>query len=1226
MKKIFALLALVLGVVSCQTEPEGLDVNVGGEQEVMLTVSLPETTRANSANGFNLDSLATTDYSLRYILEVYLGENCQRHVLVSDNTSVAFPVRLAPDRDYKLVVWADIVVGDSQADRYYNTDPENGGLKAVSIVDSTWNAMDETRDAFTATQAVSAQDIASGAIQMHLKRPFAKLRVVATDYDDVADLGLKPAKATVVYSQDMPRIYNALTGAASDAALKSHTTITYPADTDDAVYSYENGEYTLFADYFFVPASGTAKFQFNVYAEGNNLIKATNFNTDIYVAANKLTTIKGDVLTTGANIKVDVEENGKFDEEKTITVVENAQHLQQVIDAIEDGNSETIVLGGDINLGDLFGVGILSTRATEPAYGLIIPKDKTVVLDLKGYTISQTKTQTTAYSMIDNRGTLIIKDSSEAKTGKLNYTDDGQGGEYVSNTLHNSGVLTIEGGIVENSSSATVAANGYPHPIDNSGTLTINGGTFINNADYSSMRIWCTTDDDTIVTIKGGTFNGSIDFQTPDAAANKGTLTITGGTFNADTYTKCAVRLLGFGADVDEMNGYISGGQFNGAITLSNRSGSELNSKVFNITGGTFTVDPSEFVDDDYNVKIENGKFTIELKNDAVEVNNTPYKSLKKAFEAVQNGQTVKFINDVVQADGVIITDKNITIDLNGKTFTVTNGANTNNRNFKVDGSSVVTIKNGTMVAAGEYSSGAYGTLRTEGTANVTLNGVKLYNYRGNGLNVKALKGTTVTINDSEIYSQYGGGVEAAGGTIELTKVKIEQKGMYTAPYNSMAISVNGEGTATVNSGTYSTECITAEEANNQGTSHGPWCAGVLNSGGTLIIKGGTFSNDNFGDNALATAARGLLLADTGANIQIEGGTFNAVKKIIDIQNNLGDASKNPTATISGGDFSSNPLTWDGLISVAKGYVVEQTTDSRYSVVKDVKVAKVGTTEYRDIDEAIANWTNNTTLTLMSDVTLNDVITLKSTEHHILDLGTYTMTAAEGKNAFEIKACGTGDAERTAITINADATNPGSINAGNKCIVYYKYADGGISGNDRPIINIKGGILNAPPSSWATPGIYFIGGDLARQAATLQIEGGEFYCSINGSGKSKLIIKGGLFHHSVGSQGDSTALRLISGGTFKSLGFMTADDNNTKFWIGTEMAKSDVGLYINDDNYLVVGGPVITEFGDKFTAKATNATKWSSYLKYSSAAANGLYYTNAEMAIKKHGEANVVLK
>ena len=67
-------------------------------------------------------------------------------------------------------------------------------------------------------------------------------------------------------------------------------------------------------------------------------------------------------------------------------------------------------------------------------------------------------------------------------------------------------------------------------------------------------------------------------------------------------------------------------------------------------------------------------------------------------------------------------------------------------------------------------------------------------------------------------------------------------------------------------------------------------------------------------------------------------------------------------------------------------------------------VAKVGNTEYATIDEAIANWGNNTTLTLLKNVTLSDVVTLNSTEHHILNLGTYTMTAASGKNAIEIVA------------------------------------------------------------------------------------------------------------------------------------------------------------------------------------------------------------------------------
>ena len=225
-------------------------------------------------------------------------------------------------------------------------------------------------------------------------------------------------------------------------------------------------------------------------------------------------------------------------------------------------------------------------------------------------------------------------------------------------------------------------------------------------------------------------------------------------------------------------------------------------------------------------------------------------------------------------------------------------------------------------------TSGSYGTIRTEGTATVTLENMKLYNYRGNGLNVKALEGTTVTINNTEIYSQYGGGVEAAGGTVELNNVKIEQKGLWTAPYNSMAVSVNGGGKAIINSGTYTTECLTAEEANGQGSSHGPWTIGVLNSGGTLVVNGGTFSNDNFGDDSLAANARGLVLADTGAVIEIKGGTFNALNAIVDVTNNLGDVNNNPSVTLAGGIFSADPkvsgLYASELIKVAEGYVATE--------------------------------------------------------------------------------------------------------------------------------------------------------------------------------------------------------------------------------------------------------------------------------------------------------------
>ena len=98
MKKFFALLALVLGVVSCQTE--GFDVNVGGEQDVNITVSLPEGTRADSALGA-FQNIDMGQYDIRYIFQVFNAEGTvykTKQVICSDDTTVSFPVRLIPNR------------------------------------------------------------------------------------------------------------------------------------------------------------------------------------------------------------------------------------------------------------------------------------------------------------------------------------------------------------------------------------------------------------------------------------------------------------------------------------------------------------------------------------------------------------------------------------------------------------------------------------------------------------------------------------------------------------------------------------------------------------------------------------------------------------------------------------------------------------------------------------------------------------------------------------------------------------------------------------------------------------------------------------------------------------------------------------------------------------------------------------------------------------------------
>ena len=286
-----------------------------------------------------------------------------------------------------------------------------------------------------------------------------------------------------------------------------------------------------------------------------------------------------------------------------------------------------------------------------------------------------------------------------------------------------------------------------------------------------------------------------------------------------------------------------------------------------------------------------------------------------------------------------------------------------------------------------------------------------------------------------------------------------------------------------------------------------------------------------------------------------------------------------------------------------------------FVVYPERPVAKVGNTEYTNIDEAIANWSNNTTLTLLANVTLNNTITLKSTEYHILDLGVYTMTAAKGKDAISITAEGRSSASY-ALDIKADATNPGGITATSKAIVKTT----GKSGvKDRPIIRFYNGVFNANsiinhtdsngtncPQFQFHNGIY--NGSLSANRALIQIYGGTF---------------NGKFYISV----DSSAYALIAGGKFKYLDNLYGSAlNSDKFTIGSAKGVFDRGVYVDDEGYIVVSGPVITEFGDKFKAKATNASKAGSYLPYSSANEYGLYYTNAEAAIAKHGESNVILK
>ena len=498
-------------------------------------------------------------------------------------------------------------------------------------------------------------------------------------------------------------------------------------------------------------------------------------------------------------------------------------------------------------------------------------------------------------------------------------------------------------------------------------------------------------------------------------------------------------------------------------------------------------------------------------------------------------------------------------------------------------GESVVTIKNGTLIANGELTSGAYGTVRTEGTANVTLEDVKLYSYRGYGLNVKANSGTTITINDSEIYSQYSGGVEAAGGTIELNDVTIDQKGVYSnAAWCSVAIGVNGGGKVTVNSGNYSASTISTDSNAAQGT----WVAYVMSSGGTLEINGGTF-NGTVAETAAAANACGIICADRAAVVTINGGTFESNGAILDMRNNDGSLP-NPIATLAGGSFSADPrvsgLYSSNLISVADGCEVVENKDGTWTV-KIQPVAKINLTEYTSLQEA---FNVGGEITLLRNVTLAETLMLAEGKDAVLDLNGKTLAAAD-KNTIK-NVGGNLTIKNGIVTRTGDVVGYSVNNESGEITVKDATVERGLYTSGSKMTATNANISHNQSSRHA---IYAWNCEVTINSGTFHNDNAG-NATLMASGSSVVTINGGTFSIADGSSTlgwtssmidqNSTAQVLVKGGLFN--GGFRINSADTKLTIeGGEFNTNNGSAFTDYSGTKVVKGGKFTDTGAQNWAK-----------------------------------------
>ncbi len=287
-------------------------------------------------------------------------------------------------------------------------------------------------------------------------------------------------------------------------------------------------------------------------------------------------------------------------------------------------------------------------------------------------------------------------------------------------------------------------------------------------------------------------------------------------------------------------------------------------------------------------------------------------------------------------------------------------------------------------------------------------------------------------------------------------------------------------------------------------------------------------------------------------------------------------------------------------------------------VFAEGNAAKVGNTEYATIDEAIANWTNGTTLTLLDNVTLSDVIKISSTEHHILDLGTYTMTAAKNKDAIQYVVNGR-SSMGVALDIKADDTNPGGIIATGGSVVRHTKPLISAPSKDRPITRFYGGVFDA--SYVVRQGGTLGAGYTGANAPAFYFYGGEFNGTIY-TNRSQNQFYGGTFNGSMQMSVDSSAYTMIAGGTFKDLSNSFGSSlTSDKFTIGSSKGANNGSVCIDENGNYVITTTTPAE------AEASVASNYNSnnYFYYSTVNTNGMYYEDVYDALEdnKTGEVTV---
>ena len=387
-----------------------------------------------------------------------------------------------------------------------------------------------------------------------------------------------------------------------------------------------------------------------------------------------------------------------------------------------------------------------------------------------------------------------------------------------------------------------------------------------------------------------------------------------------------------------------SGTNVSGTFVVDGNKGvSEADKRNFNISAGTFTSKvSSDYLAEGLTIG-EDGTVTPATTNAVAQIGNTEYTTLADAIAAAEAGQTVKLLADATED---VTIDKNITLDLGGKTLTNTNAGKAT---ISVSNGATATVKGGFVVGGTSY----YNIEVTKGSnANLTLEDVTA--TAGNTGSSMIDNWGTLTITSGT----YTGGLDVVKSE-EGSKLTITG-GTFTLNYatNGYTGVVFAYGDTTISGGEFIQKLTTTGRWN-----HPQVVATGVVEGYTAItrVTGGHFVNNMSGEGIFRGVGKG-----TSDNFEVSGGTFN--KSISE-------------------DYC------------ADGFIPTKNADGTYGVKEGQYVAKIGSKYYETLADAIKLATKGKIITLLADVTEN--VEIAANKNLTLDLGGKTLNGgtADGKPA-----------------------------------------------------------------------------------------------------------------------------------------------------------------------------------------------------------------------------------